>query len=109
MTRHAWMSVLLWTAAICSAEPVWIDVRSPEEYAAGHLAGAVNLPYLEIGTRITEVARDPDTDIRLYCAVGGRAQMAKVWLQSLGYTKVTNEGGLEDATRKLAASAQAVE
>lgn len=84
-------------------------MRSAEEFAQGHLPGALNVPYLEVGTRIRQITQDPEAEIRLYCAVGGRAQIAKVWLQSLGYRNVMNEGGLEDARRKLAVLSAATE
>ncbi len=109
MRRLLCLLPLLLAQAVTAGERVWLDVRSPEEFARGHLPGALNVPYLEVGSRIQEITKDPDADIRLYCAVGGRAQVAKVWLQSLGYRNVTNEGSLEDATKKLAVLSAATE
>ena len=83
---------------------VWIDVRSEEEYARGHLEQAPRIAHDEIETGIAELALDKDTPIYLYCAVGGRADMAKSRLEALGYTNVNNAGGLEDARRLLASS-----
>lgn len=76
-------------------EALWIDVRSPEEYASGHLEGAINIPYRQIATSIAQVAPDKTRRIRLYCAIGVRAQMAKYALEAQGYERVTNEGGYE--------------
>jgi phage shock protein E len=84
---------------------LWIDVRSPEEYAAGHLDGAINIPYDQIAIRIGGVAPDRQRDIRLYCRVGRRAQMAKFALEAQGYARVTNEGGFETLRAQLAAPA----
>lgn len=84
-------------APLAGAAPLWIDVRSAEEFAAGHVPGAHHIHYSEIGVRINELTRDPDADIRVYCAVGVRAQVAKLKLEFAGYRNVTNEGGLAAA------------
>lgn len=76
-------------------EPLWIDVRSPEEYAAGHLAGAVNIPHREIATRILDIAPDRQARLRLYCRRGVRAETARFSLEALGYQNVSNEGSYE--------------
>ncbi len=80
---------------------VWIDVRSPFEYAMGHLPQATRIPLDDIAAGVAELHLARDTPIYLYCAVGGRAGKAKVRLEAAGYTNVTNAGGLEDA-RQLA-------
>jgi phage shock protein E len=94
LARWAW--VLMIGCATAAAEPLWIDVRSPAEFANGHVAGAVNIPYLEVAVRIGEMTHDFDADIRVYCAVGVRAQIAKIQLESLGYRKVVNAGAYAD-------------
>lgn len=85
--------------------PLWIDVRAPAEFAAGHLDGAINIPYDQIAVRIGQVAPDRQRDIRLYCGVGLRAQMAKFALEAQGYARVTNEGGFETLRAQLATPA----
>ena len=81
--------------------PVIIDTRSPQEYAAGHVEGALLIPHDAIG-RLAE-ARFPDksTPILLYCRSGGRAEVARKTLVSLNYTSVENLGGMQTAARKL--------
>jgi phage shock protein E len=104
--RH-WLTslcLMLLAARAAAVEPLWIDVRSPEEYATGHLDGAINIPFNEIATRIREVTADRRQPIRLYCGVGVRAQMAKFSLEAQGFEQVTNEGGY-DALRAQAATA----
>lgn len=91
---------LLLFPLLAAADPLWIDVRSPEEYAEDHIAGDPNLHYTEIGQRIGALAPAKDTEIVLYCAVGGRAFVAKRTLESLGYTNVRNAGGIEDARKE---------
>jgi len=97
--------VALISPALAAEAPLWIDVRSAEEYAAGHLEGAVNIPYDEIATRISEVTRDKQRAIRLYCGIGVRAQVAKVALEAQGFEQVSNEGGY-DALRAEAGRQQ---
>ncbi|WP_245636567.1 rhodanese-like domain-containing protein [Eikenella longinqua] len=81
--------------AAARQQAVWIDVRSPAEYAQGHIQGAHNLPHDQIARQITAVAPDKHTPIQLYCRSGRRAEAAKQALESLGYTNVQNRGGYE--------------
>jgi len=99
------LAAALMGPALASEAPLWIDVRSAEEYAAGHLDGAVNIPYDEIATRISEVTRDKKRAIRLYCGIGVRAQAAKFALEAQGFEQVSNEGGY-DALRADAGQQQ---
>ena len=80
---------------------LWIDVRAPEEYAAGHLPGAINIPYQNIALEIGRVETHKARAIKLYCGIGVRAQMAKLSLESQGYQHVSNEGGFANLARKL--------
>jgi phage shock protein E len=74
--------------------PVVIDVRSAEEFAAGHIPGALNIPFAEVAGRISEVAA-PD-GVALYCMVGPRARLGEQALLESGYTKVLHiEGGMQ--------------
>ena len=72
-----------------------IDVRSPEEFAQGHLANAVNIPVNDVATRIQEITQDKNAVIDLYCRSGKRAGVAQKTLQEMGFTKVQNLGGFE--------------
>jgi phage shock protein E len=77
-----------------------IDVRTADEFAAGHLAMAINLPVSELAGRLAEVDRlvggDRTRAIVVYCAAGSRAAKAKAQLDAAGYTHVVNGGGLDD-------------
>jgi phage shock protein E len=99
------LTAILTGPALASEAPLWIDVRSADEYADGHLDGAVNIPYDEIATRISELTRDKKRAIRLYCGVGVRAQVAKFALEAQGFEQVTNEGGYS-ALRAVAGQQQ---
>ena len=78
-----------------------IDVRSVEEFNAGHLAGAVNIPHTEIAEKISGVAKDKSTPLYLYCRSGRRVGVAIEALEKLGYKNTHNLGGLEDARKKF--------
>ena len=68
-----------------------LDVRSPEEYASGHLPGAINIPYDQIASRIAEVPKDQD--VVLYCKSGRRAGIAAEVLAGQGYTRLQHLEG----------------
>ena len=73
--------------------PVVIDVRTPDEYAAGHIPGALNIPFDQIAERIDEV--DAKHGVALYCMVGPRARKGEAALLGAGLTSVFHlEGGL---------------
>lgn len=82
-------------------EPIVIDVRSQSEWDSGHVSRAVHIPHTEIAERISEVTADKDAKIVVYCAVGGRAGMAKTTLEELGYTNVENGGGFDDVKERF--------
>ena len=71
-----------------------VDVRTPDEYKAGHLAGALLLPDYEIEKHQDKLG-EKSTAIVLYSNRGKRAQLAQEILQGLGYTDVTNGGAYE--------------
>ncbi len=75
------------------AAPVVIDVRTPDEYASGHIPGAVNVPFDQVAQRIAEI--DAPHGVALYCMVGPRARKGESALLAAGYEKIFHlEGGL---------------
>ena len=82
------------------AKGVWIDVRSAEEFNAGHLQGAVNIPHDKIIEGVIAIGSNKDAPINLYCRSGRRAEAALTELKNAGYTNVTNHGGYEDLVKK---------
>jgi len=82
-----------------AVEPLLIDVRSQEERDEGHIESAVFIPHDQIGDKIAGVTTDKDRPIYLHCKSGGRAGKAKTALEGMGYTNVTNLGGLDDARK----------
>lgn len=85
--------------SICFAatEPVWIDVRTAEEHAEDNIPGDIHIDVKNIHHEISKVVTDKNTPIMLYCRSGRRAEMALQHLKQMGYTNVTNVGGIEDA------------
>jgi rhodanese-related sulfurtransferase len=74
-----------------------IDVRTPAEFASGHLEGAINMD-VEGGEFTSQVATlDKTGTYLLYCHSGRRAGIAMDQMASMGFPGVTNLGGLEDA------------
>ena len=73
--------------------PVVIDVRTPAEYASGHVPGALNIPFDQISERISKL--DTPHGVALYCMVGPRARKGESALLATGYKSVFHlEGGL---------------
>jgi len=72
------------------AQAVLVDVRSPSEYATGHVQGAVNLPLDRLASDALAVLPDKAAPLVLYCVSGARSEMAAQWLRQMGYTQVTN-------------------
>lgn len=117
--RFLWLSLLILAACVSSKAPApstakdvatartWlaagaavIDVRTPDEFAEGHLERAINIPVEELAQRHAEVDRhlagDKTARLVLYCASGQRAGKAKQQLDAAGYKNVVNGGGLDD-------------
>lgn len=68
-----------------------VDVRTPGEYKAGHVPGAVNIPLNALEARLAELP-DKNAEIVVYCRSGRRSGIAQRLMQSKGYTKVHNLG-----------------
>lgn len=82
--------------ADATGEVVYVDVRTPEEFAAGHVQGAINIPHTEMRERHEELDRYDDEQIVVYCRSGRRSGIAQRILQEEGFTNVENGGGLSD-------------
>ena len=71
-----------------------IDVRTAEEFAAGHFPGAINIPHEDIIEGIQESNVGKDQTVLLYCRSGNRSGQAEARLQSAGFSGAKNVGGL---------------
>lgn len=70
-----------------------LDVRSPEEYAEGHIPGAINIPHDLLGLRHAEIAAHKGKDIVLYCHSGRRVGIAAGTLETMGFKKLLHLAG----------------
>ncbi|NVJ21922.1 MULTISPECIES: rhodanese-like domain-containing protein [Myxococcus] len=68
-----------------------VDVRTPEEFAAGHLPGAVNIPVDDLSQRLEELGA-PAKPVVIYCRSGGRSARAEKLLKERGFEQVLNLG-----------------
>ena len=72
--------------------PIVIDVRTREEYASGHIPGALNIPFDQVAEKISEI--DAPHGVALYCMIGPRARKGEAALLKVGYDDVLHiEGG----------------
>lgn len=69
-----------------------VDVRQPNEYGAGHIKGAVNIPLANISRITKKISKD--ADVIVYCLSGARSGSAVRQLKSMGYTSVHDLGGI---------------
>lgn len=72
-----------------------IDVRTPQEFARGHLPGARNVELARI-TTLPTIVPDKSAKLFLYCRSGRRSGIATEYMRSLGYGNVTSMGGIKD-------------
>lgn len=77
---------------------VLVDVREEDEYAGGHIEGALLIPYGEIGERAETELPDKEQTILVYCRSGRRSAIAAQTLAGLGYTDVRDFGGINSWT-----------
>jgi rhodanese-related sulfurtransferase len=84
---------VLATRIIYGTEPLIIDVRTPEEFAAGHVPGAINMPHDQIAGRYQELNVAETGEIVVYCRSGKRAAVAEQILLDMGFTNVATLEG----------------
>jgi rhodanese-related sulfurtransferase len=70
-----------------------VDVRTPGEFAAGHLPGAINIPLQQLGDRLVEL-QPKDAPVVLYCRSGSRSGSAARTLKSAGFAVVHDLGSM---------------
>ena len=73
-----------------------VDVRRPDEFAAGHIKNAVNVPNETIGTEKPKELTNVNATLLVYCRTGIRAADASAKLVSMGYKNVYDMGGIRD-------------
>ena len=73
-----------------------LDVREQDEYDAGHIPGAILIPYTQIAEKAEDVLTDKEQLILVYCRSGRRSKIAAEALVELGYTNIKEFGGISD-------------
>ncbi|MET4104957.1 rhodanese-like domain-containing protein [Hymenobacter sp. UYP22] len=79
---------------------VLLDVRTPTEFAAGHLKGAQNLDFRAPDFAEQLARLDPSKTYVLYCRSGGRSNQAGILMQEKGFKKVVNAGAYSNLQEK---------
>ena len=72
---------------------VLLDVRTPEEYAAGHVPGAINISHTQIKANLAKLLPHKNDTVIVYCRSGHRAGIAKSILAENGFTKLRHLSG----------------
>ena len=75
------------------APPLVLDVRTPQEYAAGHVPGALSVPHKALAGRLAEVLDFRDREVVVYCERGKRSVMASGVLREAGFTSIRHLQG----------------
>lgn len=79
--------------------PLVLDVRTSNEFASGHVPGAVNVPHTELSSRLAELGDARDREVVVYCERGGRAALAEQLLREAGFRSVLHLEGDMSAWR----------
>ena len=79
-----------------------IDVRTSEEFASGHIDGAINIPYEKIGQGIQSIkGLTKESPILVYCRSGRRSAIARSTLEQQGFKRILDGGAIESLTQNL--------
>jgi rhodanese-related sulfurtransferase len=82
-------------AAMQSSGALLLDVREPDEYAQGHVPGAILIPLGQLDQRLPEIARYKNQPVALICRSGNRSAKAQMLLEQAGFSAAANvEGGM---------------
>jgi phage shock protein E len=112
MRRGVLLLLLLLVAAAAGAcgdgagdfaaeDALFLDVRTAEEFAEGHVAGATLIPYDQLQTRWREIEAYRDRPVVVYCRTGRRSAIAVRVLQQQGFTKLYDGGGLTSVVARF--------
>jgi len=72
-----------------------IDVRTTQEFAQGHIEGAINIPWQDTGKLMSAIGTDKTRPVVVYCRSGNRSGKSKVALDAKGYTNIFNATSLD--------------
>lgn len=86
-------------AEALTQNPLLIDVRNPEEFAAGSIPGAINIPSHLIPLRLEEIPKDKP--VIVFCQSGSRSGLTKQFLLREGYANCVNGGAMANVLSQL--------
>jgi len=92
-TGGPWVSTTQATHLINREEALVVDVREPNEFAAGHVLGAKNLPLARLDASGADLAKRKERPVIVYCDGGERSAKALAALKKHGFTRVANLSG----------------
>lgn len=95
------MVISVASTLFAAGKPVVIDVRTEMEWNAGHVDGAILIPYDKIGDQIHKAVPDKKTRIILYCRTGRRSGIATETMKKAGYNDIVDLKTLENAAKEL--------
>ena len=98
--KIAFILIVACLSTLSYADPIWVDVRSSIEHTVDKIEGDTRISYGEVVQGVSKMFPDKNTEIRLYCRSGGRADKAMSALKEAGYTNVSNAGGIDDVRRE---------
>lgn len=81
-----------------AADTVIVDVRTPEEYSAGHLEGALNIDVQSPNFDQLIMTQPLEAPVLVYCRSGNRSAQAKARMEALGFTNITDGGSMQNAS-----------
>jgi phage shock protein E len=87
-------------ADLVSGGAMIIDVRTREEFSAGHIRGSINIPLDRLGNSLNKI-KDKSKPVITCCASGARSASAKSILKSNGYSNVHNGGSWQSLKNKI--------
>lgn len=76
-------------SSLDEGKPIFLlDVRDPAEYGSGHIVGAVNVPVVDLPSRVKELPQDRNIYMAVYCTTGRRSAYATMFLRVYGFNDV---------------------
>jgi len=84
---------------VLGQNPLLVDVRTPEEFAAGSVPGAINIPSSLVPLRLAEIPKDKP--VIVFCQSGSRSGLTKQFLVREGYTNCVNGGAMANVLEQL--------
>ncbi len=82
-------------------EFILLDIRTEDEYQAGHIQGAQWFPRGKLEYYVQDLIKDPESRVVLYCRTGGRSALATLTMHDIGYINVVDLNGVLSSMSRL--------